>query len=59
MIDLVCKDAVVKALEIYNDSHLNGHSMVNVMFNLKKDRYIPRCIIYRPVKDMPLDIFES
>ena len=57
IIDVVCTDAFVRELEVYNVTGITGHSMVNVTFNIKKQKFMPRLVTYRPIKTIPLDCF--
>lgn len=60
LIDLVCTNCKVRDVQVTNiTGKEEGHSMINVTLTLRKAKVAPRNIIYRPLKDIDMDLFNN
>ena len=59
IIDVVCTDVAVKCIEACHVSGINGHLMVKVTFHIKKQKFLPKFITYRPIKNITLESFNK
>lgn len=57
LIDLVCADIGVSAVETYFIPELSSHALVKCQINIPKKKIAPKVITFRPIKSIDMETF--
>ncbi|CAG4981160.1 unnamed protein product [Colias eurytheme] len=59
LLDLICTNIAASHVVVEHVSALSSHAFVSCTLNIPKDKYIPRWITYRSLKDIDMESFEA
>lgn len=59
LLDVICTDVPIKKVELHKSLGQTGHCMVMATLNLKKEKFMPKRIQYRPIKNIDSIVFDQ
>ena len=59
LLDVICTNVAIKGVTLHKPLGLIGHCMVMATLNLRKEKFKPRYITYRPIKTINSALFDQ